>query len=81
MPLLPNCREVTRLVLEGEERPLPWSDRARIHLHLRMCQACTNFTGQVRLMRSAMNQWRRYGSSSDDASGTEPPPQNGPKRE
>ncbi|MEY8875962.1 MAG: zf-HC2 domain-containing protein [Leptothrix sp. (in: b-proteobacteria)] len=79
MPLLPNCREVTRLVLEGEDRQLPWPDRVRIRLHLSVCQACTNFTGQVRLMRRAMNQWRRYGS--DDASGAEPPPRNGPARE
>ena len=62
MPLLPKCREVTRLVLEGEERQLPWLDRARIRLHLGMCQACTNFTGQVKFMRRALGQWQRYGA-------------------
>lgn len=58
MPLLPDCREVTRLVLEAEERPLPWPDRMRIRLHLSMCQACTRFNGQVAFMRRALGQWR-----------------------
>ena len=55
-----NCREVTRLVLERENRPLTLVERFAVRFHLRICLMCTRFTGQVRLMNSAMAQWKRY---------------------
>jgi hypothetical protein len=62
-----NCREVTRLVLEGENRPLTTVERIAVRLHLCICLMCTRFTGQVRLMNKAMAQWKSY--TEDD----EPP--------
>lgn len=66
-----TCKETARLVLAGEERTLPLSERTLIRLHLAVCQGCTNFTRQVALMRGALGQWRQYrdggeGDSSDD---------------
>jgi len=55
-----TCREVTRLVLEGEDRRLGWVDRAAIRLHLMICDACPRFAKQVKLMRQAIGQWRQY---------------------
>ena len=55
-----NCREVTRLVLERENRPLTLVERFAVRFHLRICLMCTRFTGQVQLMNSAMAQWKRY---------------------
>jgi hypothetical protein len=55
-----NCREVTRLVLERENRPLTLVERAAVRLHLGICLMCTRFTGQVRLMNRAMAQWKQY---------------------
>jgi predicted anti-sigma-YlaC factor YlaD len=55
-----TCRETTRLVLEGEDRTLALSERALIRIHLGMCKGCTRFSKQVRLMRAAMDGWRRY---------------------
>ena len=55
-----TCREVTRLVLEGEERRLGWVDRTAIRLHLMVCEACPRFMRQVEFMRHAMGRWRNY---------------------
>ena len=55
-----NCREVTRLVLEREERALTLVERIAVRFHLGICLMCTRFTGQVRLMNRAMAQWKHY---------------------
>jgi len=55
-----NCREVTRLSLEGEDRRLGLFDRIGIRLHLMICDACPRFAKQVKLMRQAIGQWRQY---------------------
>ncbi|MCV2358345.1 zf-HC2 domain-containing protein [Paucibacter sp. TC2R-5] len=57
---LPNCREVTRLVLEGEERPLRSSEKLAVRAHFLICKACTNFGKQVELMSKASARWRGY---------------------
>jgi hypothetical protein len=62
-----SCREVTRLVLESEDRELALADRMALQIHWRICDGCTKFRDQARLMREAMQRWRRY--SDDD----EPP--------
>ena len=55
-----NCREVTRLVLERENRALTLVERFAVRFHLGICLMCTRFTGQVKLMNRAMAQWKRY---------------------
>ena len=60
MRLNRNCREVTRLVLEGEERRLALGERLVVRVHMLICKACPTFARQVKLMRGAMGQWRQY---------------------
>ena len=60
-----KCREVTRLVLERENRPLTVVERVAVRLHLSICLMCTRFTGQVRLMNRAMAQWKAYAEDED----------------
>jgi hypothetical protein len=55
-----NCREVTRLVLERENRPLTLVERIAVRFHLSICLMCTRFTGQLQLMNRAMAQWKQY---------------------
>jgi hypothetical protein len=55
-----NCREVTRLVLERENRALTLVERIAVRFHLGICLMCTRFTGQVQLMNKAMAQWKHY---------------------
>ena len=64
-----NCREVTRLVLERENRRLTLVERIAVSLHLRICLMCTRFTGQLQLMNRAMAQWKHYAEHDerDDA--------------
>ncbi len=54
MGLKPTCREVHRLTSEGLDRPLTRMERARVWIHLKACSACTNFTSQMKLIRTAM---------------------------
>ena len=65
MKLNRSCRDVTRLILEGEDRRLSFFERLVVRLHMRICAACPLFERQVRLMRGAMGRWRQYGERED----------------
>lgn len=69
MRLMPTCKEVHRLTSEGLDRDLTLVERLRMRLHLMICDACTNFTGQMRLIRRAM---RRLGEESPSVLDSEP---------
>ena len=56
-----NCREVTRLLIERQERRLGVVERIAVRLHLGICEMCTRFDGQLRLMDRALSRWRKYG--------------------
>ena len=56
MGLMPTCKEVHRLTSEGLDRELTAVERARVRLHLLVCEACTNFSTQMRLIRRAMHK-------------------------
>ena len=58
--LIRDCREVTRLVLAGEDRQLGWFERVNVRLHLQVCAAGPRFSRQVALMRQALPRWRSY---------------------
>lgn len=55
-----SCKEVTQLVLSGEDRKLGLWEQVLVGLHLRVCQACPRFVAQVAFMRRAMGRWKRY---------------------
>jgi predicted anti-sigma-YlaC factor YlaD len=59
---VPKCREAHRIVAEGMDRDLTWIERFRLRLHLTMCDACTRFSAQMGLLRSAM---RKLGQEGD----------------
>ncbi len=59
MKLLPDCREVSRLVSDGLDRDLGTLDRVRLRVHLSMCAGCTHFNQQMRLIRGAMQRLGR----------------------
>ena len=56
---------MTRLVLESEERPLGVMEQVSLHLHWRVCSACTRFREQAKTMRMALGRWRGYRDGSD----------------
>jgi hypothetical protein len=55
-----KCRDVTRLMLEAEERPLGVMQKVSLHLHWRACAACSRFREQANTMRMALGRWRDY---------------------
>jgi predicted anti-sigma-YlaC factor YlaD len=62
MRLMPTCKEVHRLTSEGLDRDLTMVERVRVRVHLVMCEACTNFTAQMQLIRRAM---RKMGAADE----------------
>jgi len=50
-----SCKQAHRIVSEGLDRPLSVSERARLKIHLSICDACTNFNGQMQLLHKAMH--------------------------
>jgi predicted anti-sigma-YlaC factor YlaD len=51
-----RCQEVSRLLSDGQDRQLPAGDRARLRLHLVLCQACRNVSEQMDFLRRAMRR-------------------------
>jgi predicted anti-sigma-YlaC factor YlaD len=49
-----SCKQATRLVSEGLDRELGFTERVRLRVHLAICGGCTNFSKQVALLRQAM---------------------------
>lgn len=54
-----NCQEVSRLLSDGQDLQLPSADRARLRLHLVMCEACRNVDEQMQFLRTAMRGMNR----------------------
>lgn len=52
-----TCKEVTHLLSEGQDRKLTVAERARLEMHLLVCDGCSNFRKQMHFLRSAC---RRY---------------------
>jgi hypothetical protein len=55
-----SCREVTWIVLQGEDRAWTLGERLVLHLHWRACGACFAFRRQAVFMRQALGQWKNY---------------------
>lgn len=68
MRLSRTCQDVTRLVLERQDRSLALSERLAVRLHLLVCKACPTFVRQVETMDRAMGPWRRYRDQAVDPS-------------
>ena len=51
-----DCREASRLVSRAMDERLPLGQRLRLRLHLALCDACSNFSRQVRLLRAAVSR-------------------------
>lgn len=55
-----TCRDVTRLVLESQDRPLRPMESLSLRLHWMMCNGCRRFRSQQQLMQVALDRWRSY---------------------
>ncbi len=49
--IIPPCHEVTRLLSQGMDHPLPWHVRVRLRLHFAGCVWCRRYAEQLRRIR------------------------------
>ncbi len=61
-----DCKKVSRLISEGQDKKMSPPERARLRLHFIVCEACRNVDEQFQFMRHAM---RRFDKDKGD-----PPP-------
>ncbi|MFZ6749260.1 zf-HC2 domain-containing protein [Undibacterium sp. Ren11W] len=58
MHLIYKCKQAQQMVSEGLDRELSFAERARLKLHLSICDSCTNFNTQMQTLRLAMRKLR-----------------------
>jgi hypothetical protein len=49
-----SCKQVSRLVSQGLDRDLGFTERVKLRVHLAICDGCTNFSKQMTFLREAM---------------------------
>ena len=54
-----TCREASRLISRGLDRELTLGQRARLRLHLTVCDACTRVKAQLEFLRRAVSAYSR----------------------
>lgn len=59
-----KCRQATRLMSEGLDRPLSLVERLRLRFHLAFCRGCRAFKRQTAFLRRASRAFVRL--SDDD---------------
>ncbi len=64
-PFRRSCKEVARLVVAREDRPLLLRERLALRTHMFICQACPIFENQILTLSSALRQWRNYSENDD----------------
>ena len=80
-----TCEKATRLISDGMEQPLGLRERARLRMHLWICDGCTNFQRQARWLRQLA---QHYGAGlapapgdGQDVPGAQPPGARGARPE
>ena len=51
-----DCKHAARLMSRAMDDRLPLWDRARLRLHLLICDTCTNARRQMQLLRQAVQR-------------------------
>ena len=56
-----SCKEVTRLVSQGQDRELAFGERVALRLHFAICQGCRNVNAQLQFLRTATKRHSEIG--------------------
>ena len=62
-----RCNEVTRLIASGDVERAHWVMRARVWLHLRMCEHCSRYASQMQTLGRAARDLFRSGEDEPAA--------------
>ena len=65
MKLRRRCKEVTALVLQGQDRSLLLAERVSLRLHWLVCVGCRRFRKQADIMQRSLQRWRSYRETDD----------------
>jgi hypothetical protein len=58
MKLMLNCKQASQIISQSLDNPLSWSDRTKLKFHLFICDACTRFYRQLRLIQNAIERMK-----------------------
>jgi len=53
-----TCKDASKLLSQAQDRPLGLRERVVLKLHLMICDACTNFSRQLTLIRTTLRRIR-----------------------
>lgn len=69
-----SCKEITKLVSQSLDEPLPWRKRMEVWMHLNMCRLCSAFRRDQRELRERMTSERQgdAGQNADSQPGLSP---------
>ena len=65
--ITPSCQDMTRLLSEAMDRPLPPGIRIRMRLHFLICKWCERYKNQLVFLRQALR--RKPDEMEDEATG------------
>lgn len=51
-----NCKQASHLISQSQDVRLTWHQQFRLRVHLLFCDACTQFSRQLVLLREAIRQ-------------------------
>lgn len=56
--MMMSCRQASRLISDGMDRPLSRSEQLRLSFHLLLCRNCRHFRQQMQQLRSGIRRAR-----------------------
>jgi len=54
--ITPSCKDMTRLLSEAMDRPLPLGIRIKMRLHFLICKWCERYRNQLLFLRQALRR-------------------------
>lgn len=65
MKLMLTCKQASQIISQSLDTPLSWSDRMKLKFHLFICDACTHFNKQLRLIKNAIQRMKLETENDD----------------
>ena len=50
-----NCKQASKLISQSLDRPLSWTERCQLKLHVVICNPCRRFAKQLQLLAAAIH--------------------------